>query len=128
MTEPEAEDLAARIVRTWRGAPPADVWVEELVRLDAGAAGTAFARLRRESTRAPSIAEFLATYRTLRTQDGGTREVYDCSHCDGAGWVPTADLVLENGGNELRYSQVVPCTCRAGNAAAGSDLWKSRQR
>ena len=69
MTAQEADDLAKRIINAWRGGPPLNDWREELARLDAGMAGTAFVRLRRTIEDAPSIARFLAEYRAVRGPD-----------------------------------------------------------
>lgn len=128
MTEPEAEDLATRIVQTWRATPPADVWVEELLRLDAGACGTAFARLRREASKAPTIAEFLNVYRTINVTDGGNKQERKCAECDNSGWVYAPELVLGTGDAETRYSQVMPCKCTAGRQIELSDIWTRRTR
>jgi hypothetical protein len=63
VNQAEATDLAKRIINCWRGGPPLTEWIDELKRLDAGMAGTAYIRLRREHEHAPSIARFLAEYR-----------------------------------------------------------------
>jgi hypothetical protein len=129
MKRQEAEDLAARMSRTWKGGPPADVWLEELEQLDAGPAGTAYARLRRESTRAPSVAEFIKTYRSVVTVDGGTAVGETCEVCDGQGWVE-AEPLYRNADRlgEQPYFQVRPCDCAEGDRRRQSSVWRERER
>jgi len=122
----QARELAARIHSTWAGGPTAEVWVEELLPLDEGTAGTTLVRLRRELERAPSVAKFLDRYRGLSTRSATAR--VECVMCDGEGWVtssesPVRSMVRDDDGNlvaaegekfEHRYSYVTPCTCEAG--------------
>lgn len=126
LTRLEATDLATRILETFHG-PPGHAWEEELATLDAGTAGTAFARCRREhKSRWLSIAEFIAVYRSLRTDDPTTRGPV-CIHCDGTGWVQAEDH-LEHPGtdHERRYTQNEPCTCNEGQARRRSTVWRER--
>jgi len=113
----QARELAARIVSTWAGGPTAEVWIEELVPLDAGAAGTAFVRLRRELERAPSIKRFLDRYHSLHTASTDPVRV-DCSVCDGSGWANRTDhgpgCPRRKGAADCACTAVVPCTCAAG--------------
>lgn len=120
MNTVEADDLAKRIINTWRSGPPLDVWREELHRLDAGTAGTAYAKLRRTAEHAPSIAKFLAEYHALHTVD--TPEP-DCGDCDRTGWVQAEDRIMPD---ERRYSQVKPCRCAHGRKAEQSPAWTKR--
>lgn len=125
MTETEATELAKRIINTWRGGPNLQDWTEELTTLNQGQAGTTYHRLRRTLEHAPSVARFLAEYRTLDTTDASTRP--DCSHCDRTGWTPTDDLILDWMHNRpRRYTQVQPCTCPAGDQAQRSNTWTRR--
>lgn len=71
MTRQEAEDLAIRISQSFptrRGIDgvAVDVWAEYLEPLDAGRAGTAYARLLRKLTAPPAIADFAAEYGQVR--------------------------------------------------------------
>jgi hypothetical protein len=102
----EAEELAKRISQTWRTGASKQIWEEALLDLDAGTAGTAYQRLRRESEHAPSIASFIAFSRSLHTESNETPVVPWCEQCDSTGWVALADLTV----NEENYSQVAPCT------------------
>jgi hypothetical protein len=116
VTPTEARQLAVKLKETWHGGPSVDVWVEELEPLHAGTAGTTLVRLRREEDRAPSIAKFLALYRSLHTQE--TEKPY-CPVCDSTGWIEGPDLIKgdpDNGG--ARYTQVIPCiACEYGAQA-----------
>lgn len=126
MLRQEATDLAVRIGQCFNG-PPIDVWEEDLGQLDAGRAGTALARLRREHEhRWLSIAQFMAAYRSVRTDDA-SNAVPHCDECDNTGWKPAADLVRNPGTEtEHRNTQVRPCTCQDGRRAAESAVWKHR--
>jgi hypothetical protein len=104
MTPQEARQLAVRIHETWTRGPSVDIWCEELERLDAGTAGTTYARLRREEEHAPSIAKFLAVYRGLHTASNDTEQPF-CPMCDKTGWIESAELMK----GEITYSQVIPC-------------------
>ena len=126
MTETEAIDLAARISQTWRSGPPASVWEEELVELDAGQAGTAFVRLRRTSTRAVSVAEFYDTYRAVKPTDASTPRV-ECPRCDTSGWLYVDPLIVKHGERDIEYSQVRPCGCTIGQQMAQSPVWTKRK-
>lgn len=129
MTPTEAETLAVRMVRTWRGGPPADVWLEELTPLDAGAAGTAYARLRRSQTKPPTVAEFIKCYHSLVMVDGGRPALEECDRCEGTGWVE-ADPFYRNQTalGERPTSQVEPCSCGEGDRRRESSVWRERQR
>lgn len=81
MRNDEADYLAKRIINMWRGGPPLAEWVEFLTELDAGQAGTVFARLTRTREHAPTIATFLAEYRALDTHDASNRPT-PCPDCD----------------------------------------------
>jgi len=126
MTSAEATALAVRISQCFTG-PPVDVWEEDLANLDAGRAGTALARLRRDhDQRWLSVAAFLAMYRSIHTDDASTVE--KCGWCDASGWVQVDDLVINAGTDrEYRDSQVVPCShCSHGKQAERSTVWTKR--
>ena len=126
MTPIDATNLAVRILKTFTG-PAAEDWEEELLHLDAGRAGTAFARLRREHDHQRlSIAHFLSVYRSLNTEDGSTKKP-ECGWCDGTGWTQTKQRHQLNGNV---YSGVEPCTrCDEGRAREVSETWtKSPER
>lgn len=107
MNENQAAVLATKIRGTFDG-PPVTAWEEELIELDAGKAGTAFARLRREhDARYLTIARFIDAYRSLA---GDADDDEQCDDCDGGGWAPAPDLHLHG----AIYSQVEPCHCRTG--------------
>jgi len=79
-------DLVERIQTTWRGGPSPETWCEELADLDVGRATTAYVKLRRETDRCPSIAQFISMYRSLDTElPKHLRE--RCRTCDNTGRV-----------------------------------------
>lgn len=152
MNPHEATDLAVRILGCWKG-PNAREWEETLISIDAGRAGTAFARLRREHDKQwLSIAEFLQVANALRTDDPVKTD--PCQWCDDTGWVQADDIVKPGGtwpepcrackgasnedrkackpcagsGEVLvkrvnRYSAVKPCGCREGRRREQSAVW-----
>lgn len=128
MTPAAAEALAVRISQTWPRSAPVDVWVEDIADLDEGAAGTAFARWRREETRPPSIAEFRSKALSLRTTDAGNRPD-PCRACSDSGWVEAPDRlepgpIVDGERSEIRYSQWQPCRCPEGRRRADSAVWR----
>jgi hypothetical protein len=115
--------LVSRIEATWSTGKPwigarADEWIDALMALDEGAAGTAFARLRSSHPDAPNIATFMAHARAVTTTDPSTVE--KCGWCDNTGWTQTADHVKAG----VVYSGVEPCThCPEGRAREVSETW-----
>lgn len=101
MNRTEAETLLAKIAAIWPlrlNAYGEQAWLEELDQLDAGQAGTALVRLRRERSTAPSIADFVGACGAVDTRrPEGPATV--CGRCDGSGW----EFVAENA--------VVRCPC-----------------
>lgn len=121
MTAAEADELAKRIINAWHGGPPLAEWREELAPLDAGQAGTAYVRLKRTLEHAPSIARFLAEYRSLTMHDASNPE-NKCPSCSNSGWV-AAEHHFEHRSHP--YSAAQPCTyCEFGRIAAGSQTWQ----
>jgi hypothetical protein len=121
----EARALATRIANTWRGGPSVTVWTEELADMDPGRAGTTYARLRRDSEHAPSIATFWRTYRELDTD---RPDAITCDACSGCGWVHSHE-------DDHGYSYARPCPhCREGQRTAKLNMrptgtfWQSRDR
>lgn len=88
MTRTEAAELAGQIAKTWRGGPHADVWAEELEELHFGQAQATYHQLRKSEEHGPTIARFLAHYRSLTRDDD---ELVNCRRCDGAGFVECTD-------------------------------------
>jgi len=119
----EASDLAVRIHQTWRNGPTADVWEDELKDMDYGRACTTYVKLRRERTHAPSIAEFIKTYRTVNLVDG-SNHIPECELCVGTGWVEGPDF--EERGHT--YTSCQPCRCDNGHRAMKSAVWKERHK
>jgi hypothetical protein len=121
MNRSEATDLAVRILGVFQG-PNAREWEDELADLDAGRAGTAFQRCKREHERRwLSIAEYLTVYRSLNTEDASTRS--ECDRCAGSGWVDCGHFVHK--GNA--YSAAEPCRCTDGQRAAGAQTWRAAE-
>lgn len=119
MTPAEADDLAKRIINCWRGGPPLTEWRDELVQLDAGQAGTTYARLKRDLEHAPSIARFIAEYRALDTHDGGNRPA-KCGVCGDSGWIEAQ----RHQSHGQVYSGWAPCVyCAEGRAREASVTW-----
>ena len=94
MTPAEASDLVQRMAATWPRDPWGDqvrrIWLESLASVDAGAAGTAYVRLRGELDRAPSVARFVAecgaTPRAAAARERERERATVCGRCDGSGW------------------------------------------
>lgn len=93
MNRQEATELATKFSQTWPRGPVTQVWEEELAECDAGRAGTAFAKMRRELEHAPSVAKFFSFYRALHV--AGDEPA--CSQCGGAGAVPPSDPIVVHG-------------------------------
>lgn len=89
MTPNAALTLVTRLKNYWATNMTNDVendWLNELERLHEGTAGTALQRLiASHPDKAPSIAQFLATYRGLDTASQHTPN--DCRRCTGDGWI-----------------------------------------
>jgi hypothetical protein len=126
MTPTEADELGKRIINAWKSGPPLTEWREELQALDTGQAGTAFVRLKRTLEHAPTIARFLAEYRSLETHDASNPEMM-CGWCSNSGWV-ASESHYEHKGHA--YTAAMPCAnCSHGRVAAESQTWqKARDR
>ena len=117
MTPAEADELGKRIINNWRGGPPLAEWREELAELDAGKAGTAYVRLRRTLEHAPSIARFIAEYKSLDTDDASTKD--KCGWCAN-GWTETQRHLAHG----HPYYGWQPCNrCNEGRANETSEAW-----
>lgn len=135
MRRETAAELALLISQTWpRGGIATYIWEQTLVDLEDGRAGTAYARLKVSSERAPSIAAFVAVYESLATHETALR-VW-CSACDGSGQVPEwgagrhgpacrpeLRVSVDEHGNPSKPGErdcgcraVKPCSCAAGVA------------
>lgn len=112
MNSADADHLAQRIGQTWRGGPTAAAWADVLTELDAPRAEAAFRRLRTEAENTPSVARFLATYRSLTT-DRPDPTAPHCGRCASTGMV----TVWEQHGDQT-VTACAPCTCEAGTSAA----------
>lgn len=112
MTPNEAVVLAEKLRNSWpQSKISLDVWAEELASLDAGRAGTALARLRRESEHSPSIARFIMEYRAVEThQHHRDPYVHECGDCEDTGFVE----VRRPQDSLTAASSVKPCMCKAG--------------
>lgn len=104
MTPEAADGLARRIINCWRGGPPLAEWVQALLPLDEGTAGTAFIRLQRTLEHAPTIAKFIATCNSLHTATNDPyRSEPKCPRCDDNGsigvWLTTHPVK----GTRLQY-------------------------
>lgn len=118
----EAMALLVRIENQWHTPRWTQVllddWREELEKLEAGPAGTAYARLRAKMEHRPNIAQYLAEYRQVRPHDASTRR--DCPRCDNTGWQPVigpdGELARTHALTGLPdgYSAVTPCSCEHG--------------
>lgn len=126
MTHMEACDLATRVLEVFSG-PPAHVWEEVLLDLDAGTAGTAIARLTRTHERRwLSPAEFLGAYRSLDTKDPGNRPKR-CDSCDDSGWVEAEPFTRDADSEHPRtYTAWEPCRCPEGRSRRASSVWRDR--
>lgn len=118
MTPTEADRLAKRIINTWQGAPPLPEWADTLEPLDAGTAGTAYIRLRNDSDATPTIARYMAVYRSLDTKRPDSAPHRGCTACgrqdgpypsNGDGW-----NTVEYERNGRTYRGAIPCNCPLG--------------
>lgn len=105
--------LTTRISNTWTEQPwpgaRIDTWIDALLPLDEGRAGTTWARLRGTEQRCPSIAAFLAQYSALTTDRPEHHP--DCPICDNHGW---EYLTHTDADGIERVQGVRPCRCPHG--------------
>lgn len=124
MTEADARALATRIINTVRSTPPFGEWVEFLMTLDAGRAGTAFIRARdgNDNDRL-TIGRFRGIYNGLHTASSDAAR-HGCGQC-GDGWV-----TREYQRGERTYRGAYPCTCPAGqeNQRIWDDISTANER
>lgn len=132
MKDETAEKLALQIAQTWSKTAAPDIWAEELRPLNHAQAEEAYRRLRREVQHSPSIAEFMARYRSLTGTAGN--DTPKCPACDDTGWI-TDTHHPHHGGHwegredrrpsvasdgECQCNIVTPCGCREGQRAKSS--------
>lgn len=67
MTPTQRDAMAVKIAQTWPNGPSQAVWSDSLDELDYPQASKAYDKLRRDEERPPSVARFLAMYRTFDT-------------------------------------------------------------
>jgi hypothetical protein len=120
MTPTEATELAKRIINCWTGGPPLREWIDALTPLHPGRAGTAYIRLRNTQTHAPTIARYIAEYRTLQTDDPSTRTP-TCPTCTGTGWTEAGWFAAHG----HPYTASRPCLCPDGQRATASAIWQN---
>lgn len=129
MLTAEALDLTTRILEVFQG-PPGHVWEEELVELDAGRAGTAFVRLKREHEhRWLSIAQFMAAYKAIHVDRPTGAPPCDQGEdgCGGSGWVTSSAFTHGTRmGEPVPYTAMEPCRCAEGRKRAQSPVWTKR--
>ena len=116
LTEPQATELAIRIVNTMRPTPPLQDWVEELTGLNYDRAWAVFRTLRHDSQTGLRIGTFVAAYRDDLDAERRSRPTDPppkCEQCGGTGWIRSGDLIAHG----HTYSQVKPCRCTAGDHA-----------
>lgn len=108
MTPDEARTLTRKLIDAWPNGTKGYIWTELLEPLDAGTAGTAFARLLRdhEHDRTPTPQRFIGMYRSLHTEATDPTETRTCQTCHGTGGVEAPDLITADG---RRYTQVDRC-------------------
>lgn len=94
----------------WTG-PRVDQYIDGIIDLPAGAAGTALARLVKTASKAPTVADFRAAVRAIDTRD--SRPTH-CPDCDGCGWIEAEPLTVDG----HTYTQVAPCGCENGRRVA----------
>jgi hypothetical protein len=127
MTRDDATALAVKIHQTWPRGLNAEIWEEELADYHTGPAGTAYVRLRRTSSRPPSIAEFHAEYCTHLDHQPGP-EHPDCPVCDNTGTKPVTDHRRHRTGctstapvdhkDDCHCHAIEPCHCPWGTNTA----------
>lgn len=115
MTPDEATDLATRLCLAWPKAAPATEWEPAIADLDAGAAGTVYARLKATVTdpAGPTIAQFRSHVRELIERNAPPKAA--CDYCGSSGWKPVYKPVTEPG-YEPDIAGVMPCHCEHGDS------------
>lgn len=119
--------LVERMLRAWPLRDPL-LWVEELVVLEVGRAGTAVQRLIHEHSTPPSIAAFFELYRSLDTTlptavVGAHCTRRDGHGCDDTGWIESMPFTSHG----HTYSSMEPCPdCAEGDARRRSTIWRER--
>lgn len=111
MNAADAAHLVERIVQTWPSGPRGRIWTEAFADLDAGTAGSAYVRMRNDhdSDRPPSIGQFMAMYRSLKTKHNTDA---DPEHCPSCGRDGAVTYWVERNGHHVRYSAA---RCQHGN-------------
>lgn len=111
VTREEADELARRIVNTFRLTPPIREWSEVLAELPSDLAAATFARVREETeTGGLTIGRFLARSRELRGAGRAPRSS-SCRTCRGTGFVDCRDERRHGPGCSRNRTGV--CACRA---------------
>jgi hypothetical protein len=89
----EAEQLLDRIEAAWPDSrwteQRRDIWLDQLLELDAGTAGTAFVKLMHNEPACPTFATFHSMSSALLTT--ANEPVARCHWCEGNGWVEVTD-------------------------------------
>lgn len=111
MTPDQAAALAQTLTQSWPGRGVAsDVWRGRLETLDYDAARTTVVRLIDTCEQPPSVAQFIAAYRSVVTP-ARLRYQEPCSICDGTGW---EQITVQRPNYPMPTTGVVPCRCTNG--------------
>jgi hypothetical protein len=125
----QAEQLAKRVINTWRLTPTLREWQEVLAGLDYDGGLVTFKRLRAEVDGGLSIKRFLDAYHDRERQLFEERErripPSRCEECGGSGWIPATPAQAHYppacagtpGQDDCHCQAVVPCRCSAGRHA-----------
>lgn len=117
MTPAEAHTLVQKIQHTWGNLPPSsqDDWLDTLERLDAGAAGTALARLRKSRTDMPTLRDLRNEYRAIDT--ASQHQHHNCDTCgyDGLKHYHRTDCPEPHREDCGHNCPVGPCHCPNGD-------------
>jgi hypothetical protein len=115
MKTEEADQLAKRIINTFRSTPALPEWRDTLDKLDIGQANTAFVRCRAAVDERLSIARYLAEYNSLRTR---RPDHVECPACDDTGWITATP-------EDAAHRYAKPCSCPEGKRAEQIDMARS---
>jgi hypothetical protein len=113
----DALTIVNRIEQAWAnerwGSTRSDQYIDGILDLDYGAAGTALVRLIKTCSRAPSVADFRNACARIDTRPA-THPLERCDECAGTGWAEAPEVEIDG----HTYTQVAPCACESGRAVA----------
>lgn len=116
LTEPQATELAKRIINALRPTPPLDDWVRALTGRNSTRAWRIYQRAVETCEDGLRIATFLRLYDAEVSDERRARaeQTTPCEHCQGTGYVAGEPIVRQVNGEPYEYSTATPCRCNGG--------------